>query len=122
MRLVPIFALLFPWLLFEPGFHDMRPEQAVISITAAVLAAVLFPMSFSNARLRPALSALGAVLVLSTFYLSDNLTVTVSHVLCGAVLLLAGLAPKPVITYTDVREPVTSSAQALLHEPQPGSA
>ncbi|HEY0706313.1 MAG TPA: hypothetical protein VGG33_05920 [Polyangia bacterium] len=121
MRLVPIFAILFPWLLFEPLAHDMRFERAVIGIVTAVLAMVIGLLSVGKPRLRIGLSVLGALLVLSNFAFPDRMSVMASHFLAGAFLLVLGVTRRPVSTVTNESKPVTSTERALREEPQPGA-
>ncbi|HEY0712943.1 MAG TPA: hypothetical protein VGF45_09740 [Polyangia bacterium] len=121
MRLVPIFAILFPWLLFEPLAHDMRFERAVIGIVTAVLAMVVGLLSWGTPRLRIGLSVIGALLILSNFVFPDRLSVMASHFIAGAFLLVIGVTRRPVSTITNERKPVTSTERALREEPQPGT-
>jgi hypothetical protein len=117
MRLVPI-ALLFPWLLFEPLFHPMRMEKAVIGMLAALLSLALVPMSGGVSKLRPVISLIGVALALSNFIFPDTFTVMASHVAAGALLMFCGVNTKPEITYTRQANPVSSTAQALMEKPQ----
>jgi hypothetical protein len=121
MRLVPI-ALLFPWLLFEPLFHPMRIEKAVIGMLAAVLSLALLPLAGEASRLRPVLSLIGVTLALSNFFFPDTFVVMASHVAAGALLMFCGVNTRPEITYTRDSQPVTSSAQALREQPQTAHA
>jgi hypothetical protein len=122
MRLLPI-AILFPWLLFEPLFHPMRIEKAVIGIVVAFVCMALAPLASGNYKLRPWLSYIGAALAMSNFFFPDSFSVMASHVVAGVALLITGVLPKPRITYTrNTPGPVTETASALLHEPQPGQA
>lgn len=116
MRLVPI-ALLFPWLLFEPLFHPMRMEKAVIGMLAAVLSLAMAPLANGANRWGLGISVVGATLALSNFVFPDSFGVMASHVFAGSVLMLAGVLRKPDITYTRT-PPVTSTKKALLEQPQ----
>ena len=118
MRLVPI-ALLFPWLLFEPMFHPMRIEKAVIGMLAALVSLALVPMSGGVSKLRPVISLVGMALALSNFLFPDTFVVMASHVAAGALLMFCGVNTRPEITYTAASKPVTSTKQALLEHPQP---
>ena len=121
MRFVPVFALLAPWLLFEPLIHPMRMGKSVIGIAAALLCLAITPLAIGAPKMRPALSVIGGVLAVSNFFIPDSLSVMASHVASGAILILIGSAPAPFSTYTREGEgpgPVTSTARALMHEPQ----
>jgi hypothetical protein len=118
MRLVPI-ALLFPWLLFEPMFHPMRLEKAVIGMLAALMSLALVPMSGGVSRLRPIISLVGMGLALSNFFFPDTFGVMASHVAAGALLMFCGVNTRPEITYTHSSRPVTATKEALLEHPQP---
>lgn len=124
MRLFAVvFAVLIPWLLFEPGLHEMRLEKAIVGVAAAFAAMILVPLALGIEKMRTMVAILGALLALSNFYFPDTLAVMSSHFVAGAILLGFGLVRHPVSTVTEPPgAPVTSSAQALLHEPQPGSA
>ena len=116
MRFIPI-AVLFPWLLFEPLFHPMRMEKAVIGMLAAVLSLALAPMASGVRRWGISISVVGALLALSNFVFPDSFAVMTSHVFAGSVLMLTGVLRKPDITYTQT-PPVTSTKKALLEQPQ----
>ena len=118
MRLVPI-ALLFPWLLFEPLFHPMRMEKAVIGMLAALLSLALVPMSGGVSKLRPIISLIGVALALSNFFFPDTFTVMASHVGAGALLMFCGINTRPEITYSRDNRPVTATERALTEQPQP---
>jgi hypothetical protein len=121
MRLVPI-AFLFPWLLFEPSFHTMRIEKAVVGMLAALLSLALLPLSGGSSKLRPLISVVGACLALSNFIFPDSFPVMASHVAAGALLMFTGVNTRPAITYTRDSRPVSSTAQALLEHPQTAHA
>jgi hypothetical protein len=121
-RLVPVFALLLPWLMFEPVLHPMRFEKGVISLIAALVCFFVAPLAIGIQRVRPILAATGLLLALSNFYFPDNTMTMTSHVLVGLVLIVAGATRAPATTYSNVAEPVSSGASALLHHPQPGTA
>lgn len=121
MRLVPI-ALLFPWLLFEPMFHPMRIEKAIIGMLAALLSLALVPIAGGVSKLRPIISLIGATLALSNFLFPDSFGVMASHVAAGALLMFTGVNHRPEITYTRTSQPVTSAANALLEQPQTNPA
>ena len=121
MRLVLIFAVLFPWLLFEPLAHTMTFQRAVIGIVAAVAAMIVGLLSTGSPRLRIGLSVIGALLVMSNFAFPDRVSVMASHFVAGALLLALGVSRRPVSTVTDESKPVTSTERALREEPQPGA-
>jgi hypothetical protein len=122
-RLVPVFALLLPWLLFEPVLHDMRFEKGIISILAGLVCLFIAPLAIGIPSVRPVLSATGLLLALSNFFFPDNAATMTSHVLVGLVLMVAGATRAPATTYSDVGEPVSSGADALMHhQPHPGHA
>jgi hypothetical protein len=121
-RLVPVFALLLPWLMFEPVLHPMRFEKGVISLLAALVCFFVAPLAIGIPRVRPILAATGLLLALSNFYFPDNAATMTSHVLVGLVLVVAGGSRAPASSYSSRSAPVSSSANALLHHPQPGNA
>jgi hypothetical protein len=121
-RLVPVFALLLPWLLFEPVLHEMRFEKGVISIVVALVCLFIAPLAIGIAQVRPVLAAVGVVLALSNFYFPDNAATMTSHVLTGLILIVAGATRAPATSYSRIGDPVSSGASALMHHPQPGPA
>jgi hypothetical protein len=120
-RLVPVFALLLPWLMFEPVLHQMRFEKGVISLVVALVCFFVAPLAIGIPQVRPVLAAAGLLLALSNFYFPDNAATMTSHVLVGLVLIVAGGTRAPATTYSDVARPVSSGANALLNQPQPGT-
>jgi hypothetical protein len=120
-RLVPVFALLLPWLLFEPVLHAMRFEKGVVSIAVALVCLFVAPLAIGMPNLRPILAAAGFVLAFSNFMFPDNVATMTSHVIAGLVLIVAGATRAPASSYSSAEVPRTVPATARLRD-QPGTA
>jgi len=90
-------ALAAVWLMLSPALELEVGPRAYLVIAAGVTAFVLSPLTIWSRPARGALAALGLAIALINFVLPCSIEALACLATAGAALIVAGLAPSPVV-------------------------
>jgi len=100
------------WLMLAPALNLESGPRATLSIASGVVAFVLAPAGVWSRAARVATAWLGLALALVNFVLPCSIEALASLATCGMALIMAGIAPWPVIERRSIS---VSSAVPAVH-------
>lgn len=104
------------WLMLAPAMEVETGARAYLAIAAGVVAFVLSPVGIWSRGARVALASVGFVLALANFFLPCSVGALASLATCGVTLIIAGIAPAPVVTTLGRAAPVVSVPGVIARE------
>ena len=101
------------WLMLAPALELESGARAALSVTSGVLALLLSPASIWSRSARAALAWIGLALALVNLVLPCSIEALASLATCGMALIMAGVAPWPVVERRSIVVPVASAPGAV---------
>jgi hypothetical protein len=101
-------AITAVWLMLVPALQLETGARAHVAIASGVIAFVLSPLSVWSRTARGVMAWVGLTLALVNFFLPCPIEALANFATCGMALILAGLAPSPVVASRSTLVPVVS--------------
>jgi hypothetical protein len=101
------------WLMLAPALELETGARAYLAIASGIVAFVLSPLSIWSRPARGALASVGLAIALLNFFLPCSIEALANLATCGMTLILAGLAPSPVVASRSIVVPVLRAPGAV---------
>lgn len=109
-------AITAVWLMLVPALQLETGARAYLAIASGVVAFVLSPLSVWSGTARGVMAWVGLTVALLNFFMPGSIEALANFATCGMCLIVAGLAPSPVVASRSIVVPVVTVPGAVTPE------